>query len=122
MDSLILSRMRFHGHHGVLPEERRDGQWFEVTVRLKLSLAEAGKTDDLARAIDYRAVHEQVRTVMEGPPRKLIEALAEGVAAGLLRAFPSVGEVEVEILKPAPPVDFVFAGAAVQIVRRRQAG
>ena len=87
-DTLTLSRMHFFGRHGVLPEETARGQDFEVTVQLELPLAEAGRTDDLTRTVDYRAVHEVVRTVMEGPPRKLAEALAEAVAAELLRVFP----------------------------------
>ena len=65
-DTLTLSRMRFHSRHGVLPEEAVRGQDFEVTVRLDLPLAEAGRADDLSRTIDYRAIHEVVRSVMGG--------------------------------------------------------
>jgi len=118
-DTLTLSRLRFHSRHGVLPEEAVRGQDFEVTVRLELPLADAGRSDDLARTIDYRAAHEVVRTVMTGPPRRLLEALAEGVAAELLRAFPSVQAVEVEVTKLNPPVGFASAGLAVRIRRAR---
>jgi dihydroneopterin aldolase len=118
-DTLTLSRMRFHSRHGLLPEEAVRGQDFEVTVRLELPLAEAGQADDLTRTADYRAVHEVVRTVMAGPPRRLLEALAEGVAAELLRGFPRVQAVEVEVTKLNPPVAFVSAGLAVRIRRTR---
>lgn len=120
-DTLSLHRLRFFGHHGVLPEETARGQEFEVTVRLELPLAEAGRTDDLAHTVDYRAVHEVVRGVMEGPPRKLVEALAERVAAAVLRTFPLVPAVEIEVVKLNPPVDFASAGLAVR-VRRTRAG
>lgn len=119
-DTLTLSRMRFFGHHGVLPEEAARGQDFEVTVQLELPLANAGRTDDLTRTVDYRAVHEAVRTVMEGPPCKLAEALAEAVATELLRAFPLVRAVEVEVIKPKPPVDFICAGLTVRVRRTRK--
>jgi dihydroneopterin aldolase len=118
-DTLTLSRLRFFGHHGTLPEETARGQDFEVTVQLELPLGDAGRTDDLSRTVDYRAVHEVVRGVMEGPPRKLVEALAETVTAEILRAFPAVQAVEVEVVKPRPPVDFVTAGVAVHIRRER---
>jgi dihydroneopterin aldolase len=114
-DTLTLSRMHFFGRHGVLPEEMARGQDFEVTVQLELPLAEAGRTDDLTRTVDYRAVYEVVRTVLEGPPRKLAEALAEE----LLRAFPLVRAVEVEVIKLEPPVDFICAGLAVRVRRTR---
>ena len=86
---------------------------------VELPLAEAGQADDLARTVDYRAVHEVVRAVMAGPPRRLIEALAEAVAAELLRGFSRVQAVEVEVTKLNPPVAFVSAGLAVRIRRGR---
>jgi len=120
-DTLTLARMRFFGRHGLLPEETARGQEFEVTVQLELPLAEAGRADDLTRTVDYRALHEKVRAVMEGPPRKLAEALAETVARDLLREFPIVSAVEVEVTKINPPVDFSSAGLTVRIRRSRQA-
>lgn len=116
-DTLTLSRLHFFAYHGVLPQETAQGQDFVVTVRLELSLAEAGRTDDLSRTIDYRAVREVVRRVMEGPPRKLVETLAEMAAAAVLQAFPTVQAVDVEVVKPNPPVDFASAGVAVRIRR-----
>ena len=118
-DTLTLSRLRFFGHHGVLPEEASRGQEFEVTIQLELPLGEAGLADDLSRTVDYRAVHEVIRRVMEGPPRKRVEAMAEEVAAEILRAFPLVRTVGVEIVKLKPPVDFASAGFAVRICRAR---
>jgi dihydroneopterin aldolase len=120
-DTLSLHRLRFFGHHGVLPEETARGQEFEVTVRLELPLDNAGRTDDLAHTVDYRAVHKVIRSVMEGPPRKLVEALAERVAEAVLQAFPLVQAVEVEVVKLNPPVDFASGGLAVR-VRRTWAG
>ena len=118
-DTLTLSRLHFFACHGTLPEEMTRGQDFEVTVHLELSLAEAGRADDLSRTVDYRAVREVVRGVMEGPPRKLVEALAEGIATEILRAFPLVQAVGVEVVKPRPPVDFASAGLVVRIRRAR---
>jgi dihydroneopterin aldolase len=118
-DTLTLSRLHFFAHHGILPGEAERGQDFEVTVHLELPLGEAGRTDDLSQTVDYRQVRDIVRGVMEGPPRKLVEALAEAVAAEVLQAFPSVQSVGVEVVKPRPPVDFTSAGVVVRIRRAR---
>lgn len=118
-DTLSLHHLRFFGHHGVLPEETARGQDFEVTVRLELPLGEAGRTDDLRYTVDYRAVHEAIRGVMEGPPRKLVEALAERVAEAVLQGFPPVHAVEVEVVKLNPPVDFASGGLAARVRRTR---
>ena len=121
-DTLTLSRLHFFAHHGILPGEAERGQDFEVTVHLELPLGEAGRTDDLSQTVDYRQVRDIVRGVMEGPHRKLVEALAEGIATEILRVFPLVQAVGVEVVKPKPPVDLVSAGLVVRIRRARAGG
>lgn len=121
-DTLTLYRLRFFARHGMLPAETANGQDFEVTLRLELPLQAAGAADDLGRTVDYRAVHALVRGIMEGPRRKLVETLAEALAAELLRAFPVVKAVEVEVVKIQPPVGFACGGLGVRIRRTRTAG
>jgi dihydroneopterin aldolase len=119
-DALTLHRLRFFAHHGVLPAETAHGQIFEVTVRLELPLTDAGRADNLAQTIDYQDAYNIVRQVMGGPRRQLAEALAEAIAAELLRAFPRVEAADVEVHKPSPPVAFAFAGFSARIRRTRK--
>lgn len=119
MDKLILRELHFIARHGVLPIEHENSQHFSATLELELPLAAAGQHDRLDETIDYCAVQAVVRQIIEGSHRKLIETLAESVAAALLLAFPLLVAVTVEILKPRPPVDFQFAGVAVRIRRTR---
>src|SRR5699024_5750350 len=95
-DRIRLLGVRARGHHGVLPEEKRDGQDFVVDVILELDLAPAGTTDDLALTIDYAEVGADVVARIEGPSLDLIESLAEQVAADAL-ARPGVRAVEVTV-------------------------
>ena len=120
-DSLTLSRLRFFGHHGLLPEEKTHGQVLEVTVRLELPLAPAGRADDLTLTADYRAVYETIRAVLAGPRCDLVETLAESTAAALLRDFPAVTAADVEVTKPHPPVNFAFSGLTIRLRRTRAA-
>jgi dihydroneopterin aldolase len=121
MDTLILRELHFVARHGVLPVEKETSQKFSATLELELPLAEAGGSDRLDRTIDYCAVQQVVRGIIEGSHKKLIETLAEMVASEVLRVFPLVRAVTVEITKPNPPVDFQFAGVAVRIRRERSA-
>jgi dihydroneopterin aldolase len=41
-----------------------------------------------------------VRGVVQGPPRQLVEAVAQDVAATLLREFPAAAAVAVRVCKP----------------------
>ena len=123
MDRIRLNEMVFYGYHGVLPEERTLGQRFVVSVELHLDLKDAGLTDDLDRTVNYSEVYAAVREVVAGPPFRLIETVAERIAARLLADHPSVTFVSVSVNKPAPPIAGAVLGSAeVYIERRRAAG
>ncbi|GBF32121.1 dihydroneopterin aldolase [Desulfocucumis palustris] len=118
MDKIILSGMKFFGRHGVLPQERELGQKFEVDLELCLDLAPAGKNDELDSTVSYAEVFAVVERVVTGPPMKLIEAVAERVAGGVLESFP-IESVRVRIKKPGAPVPGCFDYMAVEIERRK---
>lgn len=119
-DKLVLTDLIFHACHGVLPVEKRRRQEFRVNVELELDLRRAGRTDELAHAIDYCEVQSVVGEVVEGAHRYLIEALAEDIAQRLLARFARARAVSVEVVKPEPPVTFKFAGVSVRLRRTRK--
>lgn len=118
-DRVVLSGMAFAGRHGVLDLEWREAQPFEVDVELVRDLRPAGTTDDLARTVDYGAVFETCRAIVEGPSVRLIETLAERIAGALLAGFPGTDEVVVRVRKPRAPLPGTFAWAGVEIRRGR---
>jgi dihydroneopterin aldolase len=117
-DRIVLANMRFMARHGVLDEEQRESQPFEVDVELHRDLRRAGIDDDLAATIDYGPVYATVRRIVDGPSVRLLEALAEAIAGSLLADL-DVSEVVVRVRKPAVrlggPLDF----AGVEIHRTR---
>ena len=122
-DEVFLEGLRFYAYHGVNPEERTQGQRFTLDVRLATDLREAGRTDDLKRTISYSAVYKRVRAIVEGPPRDLIEAVAEEIAATLLAEFPRATAVTVTVRKPEVPIKGAMLEAAgVRIHRVRERG
>jgi len=121
-DRILLLDMVFHGYHGTLPAENELGQPFVVSVELRLDLRPAGNSDDLTKTVDYGEVHRLARDIVQGPPVRLIETLAERIAAGALDEHPAVEAVKVRVAKPHVRLeDTVLAGSAVEIVRRRDA-
>jgi dihydroneopterin aldolase len=116
-DRIVLHDMVFAGRHGVLEREQREDQPFHVDVELGLDLGPAGVDDDLSRTVDYGAVFETCRTIVESTSFRLIEALAEAIAHELLADFP-IDEVTVRVRKPNAPIDGTFAYAGVEISRR----
>ena len=117
-DLLRLRNMTFHARHGLLPEEARLGQRFEVDVELRLDLRAAGEGDDPDLTVDYAAVYDLVAQVVKGEKRYgLVEALAEAVAAALGERFEALTSARVAVRKPNPPVDAHFDGLEVEIER-----
>lgn len=119
-DEILLEGMRFYGYHGVHPEEQRLGQRFTVDVALAVSLRRAGVDDDLEATVSYSAAYAEIRRVVEGEPRKLIEAVAEEIAAALLALDHRVQRVRVRVAKPEAPVKgAILDTVAVRITRWR---
>jgi dihydroneopterin aldolase len=93
-----LHGLEVFGRHGVLDEERRDGQTFVFDVSLEI----AEPADDSVEAtVDYRDVAQAVREISDRARVDLIETLAASVAEGLVARFPVVG-VRVRVRKPHP--------------------
>lgn len=119
-DEILLEGMRFYGYHGVHPEELKLGQRFIVDVALAVDLRKAGRRDELAETVSYSAAFAEVRRVVEGEPRRLIEAVAEEIAAAMLALDQRVQRVRVRVAKPEAPVKgSILDAVAVQITRWR---
>jgi dihydroneopterin aldolase len=119
-DRILLEGMIFFGYHGTRPEEQSLGQRFVVDVVLYLDLRAAGMRDDLTATVDYSTVYQRTRTIVEGPPLRLTEAVAERIATAVLDDHPTVQAVKVRVRKPNVRLDdTVLAGSVVEIVRRR---
>ena len=123
-DRLSVLGMRFRGRHGVLPEEKLTDQPFEVDVVLHADLSEAAERDNLAATVDYSAVFDLVRSIVEGRSFDLIEALAGAIATAVLAASDAtrVEAVEVRVRKPEAPLDGAFDTVEAALIRRRPNG
>lgn len=118
-DKIILSGMVFYGYHGANPSEQSLGQRFVVDLEAEYDLRAAGTADALKSTVNYSHLFRAVQGVIEGPSVKLLEALAESIAADILGRFP-VQAVMVRVKKPEVPIKAsIMEYAAVQIYRRR---
>ncbi len=115
-DRISLIGLRVRGHHGVLPEERRDGQDFLVDAVLSLDLRPAGGSDLLADTVDYGALAIRLAAVVGGEPVDLLERLAEQLAAECL-SDRRVTRVEITVHKPQAPIEVPFERVSVTVVR-----
>lgn len=117
-DRVEIRGLRVEAVHGVGEQERSSPQPFELDLDLYLRQSAAAAHDELGRTADYARALDAVRDVLAGPPRQLLETLAEEVAAAVL-ADEAVAAVTVAVRKLAPPVPQTLASAGVRITRRR---
>ena len=115
MTTIELAGLEVFGHHGVNEDERRDGQRF--LYDLELEVGEAGSSDRIEDAVDYREVAACVREVSESRAFHLLEALAAAVADALLERFPVV-QVRVRVRKPDVRLPVEHAAVSVERSRR----
>ena len=94
-DKIILRGVEAHGYHGFYDFERESGQPFIVDAELELDLSSAATKDDLEQSVDYNDLAILIHNEIIGPSVKLIESLAERIAGKILKAYPTVKEVEV---------------------------
>lgn len=95
--------LRVFAYHGVLEEERRDGQTFVLDVWLECAPSRADETDDLADAVNYAAVCDRVVELAQGGPYRLLERLAALIADDLVARF-GVAHARVRVAKPDVPI------------------
>jgi len=116
MDKIIIDDLRARCIIGVYDEERREKQDVVINLVLFSDLAAAGRSDNIADAVDYRAIKKKVLALVEGSSYRLVEALAEAIAEACL-GDPGVKQVQVRVDKPGA---LRFARTvAVEITRPR---
>jgi len=117
MDRMLLTGMTFFGRHGAIAAERELGARFTVDAELSLSQTLDGRADRRDQVLDYTAVHEQIRALVEGHPVNLVETLAVRIAQAILTDA-AVQEVTVRVHK-RPLVEGEFKDFAVEVRRSK---
>jgi dihydroneopterin aldolase len=117
-DKLRVLGMIFHAYHGLLHQERENGQRFEVDVEMVFDATSAAKTDRVKDTIDVRQVYLEVQNIVANESFYLIETISQRIAELVLEKYP-VEEVIVRVRKPFAPLGGLADGTEIEITRRR---
>lgn len=116
---IVLSSLTFFAYHGVLPEERQQGNTFVVDLVLDTDINLAMCTDELSDTINYATVYEVVRQEMS-VPSQLLEHVCGRIATSLLTSFAALHRVHVCVTKKNPPIEGAgICESAVRVVMTR---
>lgn len=111
---IILREVRFHAFHGVMPQERKVGADFTVSLRVGVDLSLPAESDDVADTLNYATLYEVVKQQME-IPSQLLEHVAGRVGKAVMDTFPQVTGVDVTLTKLNPPMGADCEGASVEL-------
>ncbi len=97
MDKIFIRNLELRTIIGLYEQERTAKQALIFNLELHGDFSRAGRTDTLDHSVNYR---EKVIALVESSSFRLLEALAEAVAA-LCLSFEEISSVKVMIDKPA---------------------
>jgi dihydroneopterin aldolase len=103
MGVIEIEGMQFYAYHGHFAAEQVVGNKFEVYVRLEANCNEAAKSDNLDDALNYQAVYETIKEVMQ-IKSALLENVAKRILDALFSRFPETLTARVKISKMNPPM------------------
>jgi 7,8-dihydroneopterin aldolase/epimerase/oxygenase len=115
-DKILISRIDCVVNIGVTAEERTMRQRLSIDVEFTIDNRKAAQSDSLRDAIDYSRVAKVVADVCGDREFRLIETVAEQIAARVLGDFP-IEEVRVLVRKIGPVVEPPVSYVSVEIVR-----
>lgn len=98
MQYLELKKMIFHAYHGVLEEERKQGNTYILDLKVYLNFQEAIVTDDLNDSINYVSIYKIVKREM-GISSHLIEHVAGRIVKCIQINFPKITHIELRLAK-----------------------
>jgi dihydroneopterin aldolase len=98
---LILEGLEAFSYHGNNPAETKLGQTFVVDLEVLTDTSRAAASDRIEDTVNYPTLAKIARGIIEGPPRHLLETVAEEIAAAVLKQE-GVFQVTVRVTKRPP--------------------
>lgn len=115
LDRITLKSLKIHGKHGYYPEERENGNHFEIDIIASGHFRDSIKTDNLTETFDYQVAEKIVRDVINGASEKLIETLCAKIGDRLFQEFPPLKTLTVSLRKMNPPIETPAAYAEISM-------
>jgi dihydroneopterin aldolase len=110
-----LHNIKIHAFHGVLEQERKNGNDFLIDLKLYFDFSKAVLSDNLNDTVNYATVYALVKEEMN-IPSNLLEHVAGRIAAKIKHEFPAIEKVKIKLSKLNPPIGGEVSTASVQYI------
>jgi FolB domain-containing protein len=100
MDKIVIKDLLVRGIIGINPEERTKLQDILINVVLYADIRQAGRSDEIGDAVNYKTITKRVIEHVENSSDYLVEKLVTDIARIILTEFEGVERVKVRVEKP----------------------
>lgn len=116
MGIIEIEGMKFYAYHGHFAAEQIVGNNFEVYIRLEADCDKAAISDNLEDALNYQAVYETIKEVMQ-VKSALLENVAKRILDTLYERFPAIKNAQIKVSKMNPPMGGEMERVSVTLSR-----
>lgn len=99
MDIVYINELKVDTVIGIFDWERRIRQTVSLDLEMATDVGKAAASDDIADALDYKAIGKRIIAFVQASEFQLVETLAERVARLVLEEF-SVPWLKLRVGKP----------------------
>lgn len=110
-----IKGLHVFANHGVLEEEKKNGQEFIVDAKLYSNLCKPAFNDSIYSSTNYASVCQTINDYMKAHTFDLIEKVAYELTKEILVKYEFVDEVNITLHKPNAPIDLEFDDVSVNI-------
>ena len=115
MDCINIKKLEIFAYHGVNEEEKENGQTFFINACIYSDIVTPGLSDDLEDTVNYSKVCKFINKFFTENRFDLIEAAALQTARAVLKNFPKIRKIDLEVNKPEAPVSLSFENISVKV-------
>ena len=120
MDKILIRNLKIYAYHGVLDEEKANGQYFIFDIDVSVDISLPCVTDNVEDTVNYALMVECITEIFTSQKDDLVERAAQRVADGLFAQFEKISALRILLKKPSAPIDADFDWVGVEINRKRE--
>lgn len=120
MDKILIRNLKIFAYHGVLEEEKKNGQYFVFDIDASVDITKPCESDNVEDTVNYALMVEHITRTFTAQKDDLIERAAQRVAKELFASFEKISELRILLRKPDAPIEADFDWVGVEIHRKRE--
>ena len=118
MDTIFIRDLSMDAVIGVFGWERQVKQKISINLEMGTDIANSAKSDSLEDTLDYKAISQRIRSLVENNQPQLVETLIELIANTIMAEF-HIPWLRITIAKPGAVRGSVAVGVTIERGEKR---